>query len=226
MKNNAASTMRAWLRPLLLLAAVGASSAQAATYHGVWDPTFGTPFTNLGWRGTADYFIPDTCTPTGTIDIDNSTNCGGAAAVTSAQVEFYDATDSGQTTISTLVFNPSSLGVGTLRFVAGELTQLTTTLSNLVNPVEDLSAFGVTSSTSFALDFNLGGVFLFWQDCGSEYYFASHETYCRSGYNDNQNFPPHFTITRVPEPGTLALACLALLFVAPRRLRAALWQRR
>ena len=228
MKNNAASSMLAWLRGLLLLLAVSAGSAHAATYSGVWDPTFGIPFTNLGWRGTAEYFVPNSCVPSGPgiVDVDDSIDCGGGALVTSAQVEFYDTTDSGQSTISTLVFNPSSFGIGTLRFVSGLLTQLTTTDSNLVNPVENLWAFGVSSTTEFALTFTLGGPRLFWQDCGGYYASTNYSYECSSGWNDSESFPPQFTITLVPEPGTLVLACLALLFLAPRRTRAALWQRR
>ncbi len=232
MNNNAASPMLAWSRRLLVLLAVCAGSAQAATYSGVWDPTFGTPFANLGWRGTAEFFVPNTCVPSGPgiVDVDDSLDCGGGAQVTSAQVTFYDITDLTQATISTLVFNPSSFGIGTLRFDNGVLSQLTTTDSNLVNPVDDLSAYGVTWSTEFALTFTLSGPRLFWQDCGSsEFSTHSTESYydCSSGWNDpEQPFQHPFTITLVPEPGTLALACLALIFVAPRRLRAALSQRR
>lgn len=226
MKNSAASPAMGWIRRLALLLAVFSGSANAAVYTGVWDPTYGNPFTNLGWRGTAEYFVPDTCVPGGTIDISNSIDCSNAAIVTQAQVEFYDINASGQPTISTLVFNPASLIIGTLSYVAGELTQLTTTGSNYVSPVEDLSAFGVNSNTEFSLFFTLDGPRLAWQQCYDEYFTYAAYCECASGVNDATQFPATFTITRVPEPGTLALACLALLALSPRRVRAALLPRR
>lgn len=215
--NQVRSALR-WLCQSLLVAAVFAGPAQAAVYTGVWDPTYGPPFSNLGWRGTADYFVPDSCVPTGTVDLNNATACGGGAIITAAQVQFYDITDTGQATISTLVFNPASMLVSTLRFVSGELTQLTTSTSNLMHPA-GLSGFGVTAATSFGLDFTLTGPRLsWWKDC-SKCESEEERRLCLGGYNDATNFAPAFVITRVPEPGTLALACLALLALAPRRLR-------
>ena len=205
-----------WLCQSLLVAAVFAGPAQAATYTGVWDPTYGTPFTNLGWRGTADYFVPDSCVPTGTADLNNATACGGGAIITAAQVQFYDITDTGQSTISSLFFNPATMPVTTLRFVSGELTQLTTSTSDLIHPT-GLSAFSVSATTEFGLYFSLDGPVLGWRDCG---YSPNEPAYrnCKSGLNDSGQFPPHFVVTRVPEPGTLALVCLALLALVPRRL--------
>jgi len=229
MKNTAASPVMGWIRRLTLMLAVFSGSANAALYTGVWDPTYGNPFNNLGWRGTAEYFVPDTCVPGGTIDISNSIDCSNAAIVTQAQVEFYDITAGGQPTISTLVFNPASLIIGTLRYVSGDLTQLTTSSSNYVAPVEDLSAFGVSSNTEFSLFFTLDGPRLAWQECyGYEYRYSTHHypPECSSGVNNAAEFPATFEITRVPEPGTLALACLALLALTPRRVRAALLSRR
>lgn len=238
MKNTSPSVIKRWLQGALLAAGLCAGSANAAVYTGVWDPTYGSPFLNLGWRGTAEYFVPNECEPTGTADIYNASACSGNAIVTQAEVEFYDinaAIDTGtgaQPTISTLVFNPSSLVIGTLRYVSGELTQLTTSFSNYMTPTEDLSAFGVYSNTEFSLFFTLDGPRLAWRECYSYYegegsFTASHyyEPECAFGVNDAQQFPATFEITRVPEPGTLALACLALLALTPR-FRAALLARR
>ena len=226
MKNTAASPLSSWLRRATLLLAVFTGSANAAVYTGVWDPAYGAPFANLGWRGTAEYFVPDTCVPAGTIDISNSYDCSNAAIVTQAQVEFYDINAGGQPTLSTLVFNPASMIIGTLSYVAGELTQLTTTGSNFLAPDADLSAFGVSWNTEFSLFFTLDGPRLAWQECYDYEYRTTSSSYndceCPGGVNDAAQFPATFTITRVPEPGTLALACLALVALAPRRLRAAL----
>jgi len=209
-----------WLRGLALLAAMVAGPSHAALYTGVWDPTYGSPFGNLGWRGSADFSVPDSCLPIGTADVINATACGGGAAVTGARVELYDTTDTAQTTLATLVFNETTLVIGTLRFIEGALTELTTTDSNLVAPAADLTAFGVTPFTEFFLNFGLDGPHLGWATC------AAVANFCQTGgFNDGTQFPPTFTITRVvpvPEPTTLWLAGLALLSLVPvRRIVAA-----
>ena len=210
-----------WVRPLVLAAAALAGQAQAAVYTGGWDPAYGAPFTNLGWRGTSSFAVPDSCEPAGTADISNATACGGLAQITSAQVELYDTQDAGQTTLAQLVFNPSSMLVNTLRYVGGDLTQLTTSVSNLVDPIEDLSAFGVAATGSFFLQFTLAGPQLGWKLCS-----IRQTTECASGFNDGAQFPPQFTISRVPEPATLWLCAVALLgLVVPRRSRARSAQR-
>ncbi len=210
-----------WARGLTqviaLVCAFTAGSAQAAVYTGVWDPAYGAPFTNLGWRGSAHYTVPNSCEPTGTADVDNATACAGAAVVTSAEVEFYDVTAGGQPTLATLVFDPLSLVIGTLRYLDGELAQLVTSASNVVNPAVNLSAFGVASTAGFFLQFALDGPHLGWIDCGPE------SDGCQRGSNDSVNFAPRFAISRVttavPEPGSLWLSGLALLALC--RLRRA-----
>src|SRR5262245_31585856 len=98
---------------------VVAAPARAAIYTSVWDPTYGAPFTNLGWRGTANFSVPDSCKPSGSADVNNALECGGLAAVTAAQVELYDITDAQQATLTTLVFDPLSLTISTLRYLEG-----------------------------------------------------------------------------------------------------------
>jgi hypothetical protein len=85
--------------------------------------------------------------------------------------------------------------------------------------------------TEFALFFDLTGPRLAARNCYHHdytYLAASYDgpSCTEPFFNDNVSFPPEFTITRVPEPGTLALACLALLMLAPRKVRAALLPRR
>lgn len=200
-----------WMRGLALALTCAAGSANAAVYTGVWDPAYGPPFTNLGWRGTAQYTVPDSCELSGSGDVDNATACGGAAAVTSALVEFYDESATNQVTLATLVFNPSTMLVSTLRYLNGNLDQLVTTASNPVFPSVDLSAFGVSSTVAFSLQFGLTtGPRLDWTSC------ARPQVDCGSGTN---SFDPQFSITRVPEPGSMWLSGLALaaLFAAARR---------
>lgn len=189
--------------------------AQAAVYSGIWDPPYGEPYDNLGWRGTAGFFVPDTCKPTGTADVDNATACGGLAAVTAGQVEFYDITDPAQQTLATMVFNPNTILIDTLRFVNGALTELDTSLSNLVSPQADLTRFGVGSDIFFALQFTFAGPSLTWAQCDGPA--------CRiGGTNDGVQFPPNFVITEVisvPEPATLGLVGLALAGLAAGQYR-------
>ena len=51
------------LRRALALATLGlaAQTAQASYVVGVWDPTYGPPFTDLGWRGTVTVDVPAAC---------------------------------------------------------------------------------------------------------------------------------------------------------------------
>jgi hypothetical protein len=209
-----------WGRRCLLALAVVAGNAHAVAYTGVWDPAFGAPFTNLGWRGTASFFVPDGCLPAGTVDLSNAGDCANGAVVTMAQVELYDVTDGGTPTLSTLTFAPASLVVDTLRFVAGELDQLTTSTSSLLAPAQDLTAFGVTAGTQFGLFFTLDGPRLGWQDCHGYTETPTTGNPCSSGLNDSTQYRPTFALTRVPEPATAALAGLALLLaVASGRRR-------
>ena len=220
---------------LVAASAVGTwSSAQAATYHGVWDPPFGSPFNNLGWAGEADFFVPDGCEAIGaTFGFVFNATCAPQAVVSSAQVTLTNLTTNAATT---LVFTPSSMHIFALDYTAGNLTDLITDNSNFIDPTTTLGG-AFNFNTEFSLFFDLGGPHLMWRECGSSYssetlYATNYSTYdsssqhCRYGVNDSRNFPPEFTITRVPEPGTLALACLGLLGLAPRRVRAALTARR
>jgi len=115
-QSHRTSSLLRWLRPLLLVVTLCAGAAQAAVYRGVWDPLYGAPFTNLGWRGTAEYYVPEGCISSGTEVVNNASGCDGQAQVTSAQVEFYDTTDAGQETIATLIFDPNSLMISALSF--------------------------------------------------------------------------------------------------------------
>ncbi|MFO1269648.1 MAG: PEP-CTERM sorting domain-containing protein [Rubrivivax sp.] len=210
------------LRRLLVAAAVVGfgSSANAAVYHGVWDPAYGAAFAGLGWRGTADYFVPDSCVPAGDALVLNALplawgGCGGAATVTNAQVEFYDLSDN--STLNTLNFTSSwlYLNVIGLEYDSGALEQVLTTPSQLM--AAGFSAFGVNTSTFFQLIFTLDGPRLAHWNCSSHTY--SHAVSVESttsgschlgGFNDNVNFRPEFTITRVPEPASLGLVGVAL----------------
>jgi hypothetical protein len=244
MSHRSFSPLR-WLRRMALAAvAVGTwSSAQAAVYHGVWDPPYGSPFgtltTGLGWRGAADFYVPESCeVSSGLVDNYGNLpfipgNCGGLGIVTSASVELYQVNSSDQHTLATLTFDPTSFYVGILRFAEGELTGLLTDFSNRLTPSSDgaaspadlaiLDAFGPLNpwTTQFSLIFGINpfngewGPQLWYRNCSSSELYTLASAYypsCTEGHNSfAQGFQPVFTITRVPEPATLGLVGIALM---------------
>lgn len=70
-----------------IVVSLASPSAIAGVWVGKWDPLYGQSFTNLGWRPSAFFNIPEvpTCNTDGT-------DCVDGASVTSAQVVFYDGT--------------------------------------------------------------------------------------------------------------------------------------
>ena len=72
---------------------VGAGSARAAVYSGTWDPAFGGIFTDLGWKGSATFIVPDACLGLSGSFANSSLGCGGdGMQVLDARIDFYDRT--------------------------------------------------------------------------------------------------------------------------------------
>jgi hypothetical protein len=100
-------------------------TAQAALYVGAWDPAFGNPYPNLGWRGSVTVFVPPSCDQagtTGTVLVNNlpsatGPSCNGNAQVTSAQVVLYDLNNASNT--QNLDFT-GLLSLQNLLFIDGE----------------------------------------------------------------------------------------------------------
>ena len=80
--------LRSLLASVLLAAGLmtAAATSSAAIYRGSWDPSFGSPYPDLGYRGFADFFVPDECLATDgwVSDVD----CD--ASLLAATVELYD----------------------------------------------------------------------------------------------------------------------------------------
>jgi hypothetical protein len=85
------SSVRETLLGLALSAAAvlgAAGSAQAAVYKGAWDPTYGAPFPDLGWRGEVAVTVPNSCIADGWVN-NFPAGCNGGMQITSAKVELY-----------------------------------------------------------------------------------------------------------------------------------------
>ena len=160
--------MRAYLERVLRTAVAAAaavlcsvSPAQAAFYSGAWDPLYGEPFvgttvdsgnyfgSDVGWRGTVDVFVPNSCalatTPTNRT-YGPSSPCVGDGSdgetfpyVQSAEVKLFrwdgDTNNDNDVIIGTLVFSASSMTIRELNFEGSDLISLFTRPSNWVQPL-------------------------------------------------------------------------------------------
>lgn len=89
----------------MVSAAASLGMAHAAKYTGTWDPLYGNPFPNIGWRGQATFEFEGDCLQTFT------NGCGGVARVLDATVEFYDVrvgTDMTSPALATLSWDTAS----------------------------------------------------------------------------------------------------------------------
>ena len=187
----------------LLLAPL--SPAHATYVVGVWDPQFGTPFTNLGWRGTTTLWVPDTCLAVPGIVLNNGIFCS-LMSVTSASVEFYDITDPFKTTVETLNFS-GNVGVNLVNVNgSNQVDGFALQSTGLVVSTHPLAITGGDQAL-FALElaYNAG-------QTTALLYWTTDLVSGLLGRNDNDRFPALVRITTlsVPEPGTLALVAAAL----------------
>jgi hypothetical protein len=91
-----------------------ALTSNAAVYRGSWDPSFGNPYPDLGYRGFADIFVPDACLDgdpiSGAWVADGDACSGGGMSLLAATVELFNYTlDPNGPTIDTVVFAPPAV---------------------------------------------------------------------------------------------------------------------
>lgn len=188
---------------LSLTAAGGA--AQAAIYIVKWDPLFNTTFSStIGWSGSANITVaPDCVVPNSTQT--PGTSCG-AATLDGASLFFVDPspTVAGGVVFGGLLPAPASVHFGPTGIADG---------MTLAAPlIGDLGAnFFPSDSTDYlySLNFVIGanpgdysGPVLTLTENGDPYHTSTSVT-----DPDDPNVPK---VTWIPEPGTLALAGLAL----------------
>ena len=93
MRIRAGLTLRGGVRALAT-ALLFSGAAHAAIYTGSWDPNYGPSLPFLGFRGQASFFVPDACLgggPNAGTFVSNGNACSaGQMSMLSAQVTFYD----------------------------------------------------------------------------------------------------------------------------------------
>jgi hypothetical protein len=182
MKKNKISVW--WATCLLAVVSVVALTTpgpvSAAAFRATWDPLYGAPFTDLGWRGTADFEIP--ASPPCHID---GTACIAGSFLKSANVIFYrNSTGDDFADINWTQSSLAGVAINGLAFGSGAApTQLDTDLFPGLNPslltgVSDpslLAMFSAVESYTFGLQFvisqsvpgtNYSGPRLYWSLCG------------------------------------------------------------
>lgn len=146
-----------------LLAALGlgvalAGTANAAYVVGNWDPPFGAPFPNLGWRGTIKILVPDDCLQLGAGSHANPAACSAPLTVARATVQFYDVDDPLLATAETLDFSRlvavDGFHLGSTRSFKGFSAFATGLIpsSTLLG-----STGGSTNTAAFGLEFGFDG---------------------------------------------------------------------
>lgn len=207
---------------LRLALAAAASAAlvapsQAALVQGDWDPPYGAPFPDLGWRGTATIEVPLACLALSGTVVNDGSLCPLMTPVI-ALVEFFDLADP-IPTAETLDFG-GSVAVDRIFVSSGAVTAFALDSTALVISTSPLAvtspAPGEQARFGLSIDFEDGltVAVLRWETNPA----------AGGGQNDSA-FPAHVRITQltgpspVSVPATLALAVAGLALLGATRRR-------
>ncbi|HKU84735.1 MAG TPA: hypothetical protein VJV77_00185 [Casimicrobiaceae bacterium] len=204
-----------------------AFTADSAVFRGSWDPSFGDPYDGMGYRGFADFFVPDACLdgdPISGVWVDNNDACSdGGMSLLAATVDLfrYDLDPNGPT-VSTVVFAPPAIDVVTGVFIEfdphtgrNEVTGADTSIfgpqTGNLSPIysgnlwlQFVSNRQPIFSDFVALDVLPSQAFLY--ACDN---FTGETRICESPQVVTEN-PGVVSFQRVPEPGSLTLIFGAL----------------
>lgn len=208
-----------------------AGSAHATLVVGTWDPTYGTPFGNLGWKGQVVADVPPACLTAGFYPADIT--CPGIT-VSSALVDFYDI-NTPNSTVETLNFT-STLALTAVGLEGANDAQGFRGMSGWETSTSSLADFnGANAQFQLVLDFYADGSVvptarLNWRvgdgECARIFGTRPYDYVADcTGSNNGFDFPPEFRFTttqQVPEPAGFALLGAGLLAAGlGRRLRRA-----
>lgn len=184
-RNSLSGVVAAWL--------LGAAGMAHATYVvGTWDPVYGTPFANLGWRGSATLQADPSCLALPGIVPNNGIACPPMAVI-NATVEFYDISTP-LITAETLDFT-NAVALNLLSVVAGNQSDgFAMSASGVVQSANALANYAGFPAY-FALDIQFSGglstAVLYWGIAPLKDELL--------GRNDPR-YPAHLRIETMPDP--------------------------